>query len=616
MRSLTHRMHRLRHKTVVVRVLSLSCVLMPWLLVDVIAIEPPATEQQVVPFLGQPSSSATGNLGESSRPGFVGQAVAAHLEASLEGWDQLTGYGGSWWPQCGCANPVPGSDVITSPFGPRNKSETGYEYDFHDGIDIRMDSGQTVHAIESGVVKRVYFFSPVVGWIVEVTSHGSDMVRQQRDFLAVYKHLADWDVREDDTVYKDVQSALGPCGKYGSGAHVHLTICPDNDADLRVHPLNFLHREDDLECVELPPDSAKYGGGPRGQADWVSVVALSPKSERFDLLQIQIDILVVNGSDSTEESATIDYERDWEELEAASSGYVYRLQSTSNPVTVTLKPRKLYPDSAFHALEVLVNPQQSINWLQDHETLRICVWDVLGKLSYLPTVLGEASSAGVRQGLCPSCLGNVVGGTGGDIVRLFHGVGRTDGTVELCWDVTPGADAAGVKILRAIDHGEEVPIHEGLLPLGAEAGSQDTMCFVDNEIPPSAEEVTYRIVVVLRTGKTVLDGKVVRIHSVRGRAAVPTSFALSQNWPNPFNGVTRIGLALDSTSSGKVSLEVFDILGRCVRTLFRTDAASAGFYSWEWDGCDGNGRPVASGVYLYRLVTSAHIVTKKMVLLK
>jgi parallel beta-helix repeat protein len=98
----------------------------------------------------------------------------------------------------------------------------------------------------------------------------------------------------------------------------------------------------------------------------------------------------------------------------------------------------------------------------------------------------------------------------------------------------------------------------------------------------------------------------------------PTTFALDQNFPNPFNPVTRISYQLPTTSS--VQLKIYDLLGREVRTLV-FEEQKAGFYTVAWDGRSHSGEPLASGVYLYRLEaiskeTSAFIQTKRMLLLK
>ncbi|MBT8399418.1 MAG: T9SS type A sorting domain-containing protein, partial [Rhodothermia bacterium] len=76
---------------------------------------------------------------------------------------------------------------------------------------------------------------------------------------------------------------------------------------------------------------------------------------------------------------------------------------------------------------------------------------------------------------------------------------------------------------------------------------------------------------------------------------VPAEFTLDQNYPNPFNPTTTINFSLPS--SEKVSLTVFDVLGREVQTLIDGQTMAAGKYAVSFDGANG----LASGVYVYRL---------------
>jgi hypothetical protein len=94
---------------------------------------------------------------------------------------------------------------------------------------------------------------------------------------------------------------------------------------------------------------------------------------------------------------------------------------------------------------------------------------------------------------------------------------------------------------------------------------------------------------------------------------LPGNFKLAQNYPNPFNPSTTIAYAVPSRSH--VSLSIFNTLGQKVRSLVDRDAIPGG-YSVMWDGRDGAGSQVASGMYFYRLTVNGVVATKKMVLLK
>lgn len=82
---------------------------------------------------------------------------------------------------------------------------------------------------------------------------------------------------------------------------------------------------------------------------------------------------------------------------------------------------------------------------------------------------------------------------------------------------------------------------------------------------------------------------------------VPEVFTLSQNYPNPFNPGTRIEFQVPEQS--RVTLRVFDLLGRPVKTLvdgvFPSSRGTP--YFALWDGTDASGARVASGVYFCRM---------------
>lgn len=89
---------------------------------------------------------------------------------------------------------------------------------------------------------------------------------------------------------------------------------------------------------------------------------------------------------------------------------------------------------------------------------------------------------------------------------------------------------------------------------------------------------------------------------------LPKEYTLYQNYPNPFNPVTTI--KYDLPNNGNVSLIVYDILGRKVKTLINRNQ-NPGRHEVSWDASS-----VASGIYIYQLRASDYVDTKKMILLK
>ena len=94
---------------------------------------------------------------------------------------------------------------------------------------------------------------------------------------------------------------------------------------------------------------------------------------------------------------------------------------------------------------------------------------------------------------------------------------------------------------------------------------------------------------------------------------IPKTFALHDNYPNPFNPSTR--LMYDLANETNVSLIVYDALGREIITLV-DGFQNAGFQSVRWNGKDKFGSNVAAGIYIYTIRAGDFISTKKMLLLK
>jgi hypothetical protein len=108
------------------------------------------------------------------------------------------------------------------------------------------------------------------------------------------------------------------------------------------------------------------------------------------------------------------------------------------------------------------------------------------------------------------------------------------------------------------------------------------------------------------------EGRVLQI-DLKENPAVPGSFALYQNVPNPFNPTTRISFDLDAAVW--VTLTVYNVLGQEVNRLANREFP-AGSHTVTWDGIDENGRPAASGIYLYRIEAGDVSASRKMLLMK
>jgi photosystem II stability/assembly factor-like uncharacterized protein len=103
-----------------------------------------------------------------------------------------------------------------------------------------------------------------------------------------------------------------------------------------------------------------------------------------------------------------------------------------------------------------------------------------------------------------------------------------------------------------------------------------------------------------------------KIESIDSKS--PSTFQLKQNFPNPFNPETTINFDLAETSS--VTIKIFEITGRELKTLADGENRRAGAHNVIWDGSDYSGKKVASGIYLCRLTSSKFSSTIKMTVLK
>ena len=94
----------------------------------------------------------------------------------------------------------------------------------------------------------------------------------------------------------------------------------------------------------------------------------------------------------------------------------------------------------------------------------------------------------------------------------------------------------------------------------------------------------------------------------------PRHFALSENYPNPFNPVTSFSFALPHGT--EVSVNIYNVVGKKVATLYN-GYAKPGNYKVTWNGKDTKGMNLPSGLYIYELNAGVHFKqTKKMTLIK
>jgi hypothetical protein len=159
-----------------------------------------------------------------------------------------------------------------------------------------------------------------------------------------------------------------------------------------------------------------------------------------------------------------------------------------------------------------------------------------------------------------------------------------------------------VLVRWSVEGQVQTPIE--LLPAGSD---EFAARFPALEVAPG-DSIRYEIAVRAKTGGDEgVDGP----HAFA--VLSPARLVLQQNRPNPFNPTTSIAFALPAPSP--IELTIFDLAGRRVRRL-AFGPFDAGLHVRDWDGRDDAGRPVSSGVYIYRLKTSHDTRAKRMTLLQ
>jgi len=100
---------------------------------------------------------------------------------------------------------------------------------------------------------------------------------------------------------------------------------------------------------------------------------------------------------------------------------------------------------------------------------------------------------------------------------------------------------------------------------------------------------------------------------VDGGIALPTEFALHNNYPNPFNPVTNI--TYDIAQNSEVTLEIYNVMGQRVRTLAQ-GSHEPGRYRVMWNATNDYGQSLSSGMYIYRIQAGDFVSVKKLILMK
>lgn len=144
--------------------------------------------------------------------------------------------------------------------------------------------------------------------------------------------------------------------------------------------------------------------------------------------------------------------------------------------------------------------------------------------------------------------------------------------------------------------------------------ASDTTTFVD--LPATPAPLFYQVTALYDLGESGPSNEAEvsnLVTALDDGPGLPATFALEQNFPNPFTPHTTIPYRLSATTD--VRLDLYDLRGRHIRTLVHQNQP-AGIYAARWDGRTETGTFAPSGVYFYRIRTPQFEQTRALLLLR
>jgi len=108
-------------------------------------------------------------------------------------------------------------------------------------------------------------------------------------------------------------------------------------------------------------------------------------------------------------------------------------------------------------------------------------------------------------------------------------------------------------------------------------------------------------------------GTAVLVNQKSDASVFPENPVMLRNYPNPFNSSTTIDYRLNR--EGELTLCIYDVHGRLIRTAIGRKLHQAGSYRFLWDGMDNQGKTIASGIYICRIEAGDLRASTKMILL-
>ncbi len=112
----------------------------------------------------------------------------------------------------------------------------------------------------------------------------------------------------------------------------------------------------------------------------------------------------------------------------------------------------------------------------------------------------------------------------------------------------------------------------------------------------------------------IFSGEGLPLNFTEDQVIVPSDYVLGANYPNPFNPTTTFSFTLPLDK--QISVLIYDVTGRLVRTLVREETYAKGMHYATWNGLDDSGSPVSSGQYFYVLRYGNFQQARSMILVK
>ena len=237
-------------------------------------------------------------------------------------------------------------------------------------------------------------------------------------------------------------------------------------------------------------------------------------------------------------------------------------------------------------------------------------------LSWMDVVIGDPKTSILQALPGPSI----------NLASLNAACVKESRTVVVSWTTRSEINTSGFAVQRFEPAtGEFSDVSESLIAGGGTSTTPRSYQWIEKGVRRG--DFSYRLRYVDKNGnESFTDSVRVSVGPNAGGPDKPPTATLAQNYPNPFNPTTVIRYTIDGirgqgSGAREVRLVVYDVLGREVKTLVN-ETKEPGTYNVQFDSRMTGGQPLASGVYIYRLVAKdpsggeALTLTKEFLLVK